>query len=121
MAKNIVKCYGVELVEFTHWLVAVLNNITVKAQKRGKPNVSVCEGSSTYSPILMTSPKCGIKTNQLDDQPAFTDELFDNVVQNKLRIVLDVEGTSTTVEIDGIGSANANQRKVWSDTSVDTL
>ena len=121
LARAMIQCYGSlpseATLKFSHWIVSTLNGIIVKAQKKGKPNELNQERLWRKFNILTNSDEFTkkwqdfLEANQLDDQPVFyqhfTDELFDNLVQNKLRAVLHTDSTGTTsMETDDLGSDN---------------
>jgi len=101
LARAMVQCYGCVMpsgtsLEFAHWIVSTLNGVIVKAQKRGKPNELNQERLWRKFNILTNSDNFikkwqdFLKACQLDDQAVFyqhfTDELFDHLVQKKLRL-----------------------------------
>lgn len=100
--------------EFAHWLVAALNNIIVRLKKEASlmnwtvEEVNVLTNSDDFTKKWQDFLKLISWMTSLFFYKHFTDELFDIMLQNKLRTVLDAEGTSTTVEVDENGSVNAN-------------
>jgi len=122
LARAMVRCYGSATpsktaLEFACWIISTLNGVIVKAQKRGKPNELNQERLWRRFNILTNSDNFTkkwqdfLKASQLDDHPVFyqhfTDELSDNLVQKKLRAVLEKEGTSRLMPEDD-GSDNTN-------------
>ena len=99
MAKSMAQYYSSvpteASLEFARWLVAALNAVIVAAQKRGKPNELNQErlwrkfNLLTVSDSFIIKWQDFLKANHLEDQPVFyqhfTDELFDSLIQKKLR------------------------------------
>ena len=98
MAGKLAKCYGTspneQAVGFAEWLVAKLDGVIVEAQKRGKPNELNKERLWRNFQKLTSSDDfsfkwCSFLTQlQVNNEPLFyqivTDELFDQLVKNKL-------------------------------------
>ena len=102
------KCYSSLPSEAALEFAAQLNSIIIAAQKRGKPNELNQERLWKKFNLLTISGDFTkrwqdfLTVSHLDDQPVFyqhfTDELFDNLLQKKLRTVLDSDATSVETE-----------------------